>query len=93
MIKCINDADLQNVSLSNKDNFVKLKYMNVGFSATAAFAALRKSDLVTKKKVADFFLMLSLFCLYNRKKDWEEFSFLFCCSLRFNIGPERNDFS
>ena len=55
MIKCINGADLKNVNLSNKDNFMKSKDMNVGFSTTAAIVDLRKKDLVAKKQIAYFF--------------------------------------
>ena len=60
MIKCINGADLKNAHLSNKDTFMKPKDMNLGFSITATTADLRKKVLVTKKQIADFFLMLSL---------------------------------
>ena len=42
MIKCINGADLKNVNLSNKDNFMKPNEMDVGFSTTAAIVDLRK---------------------------------------------------
>ena len=48
-IKCINGANLKNVGLSNKDNFIKSTDMNVGFSTTATMAELKK-DLVMKKK-------------------------------------------
>ena len=34
MIKCINVADLKNVDLSNKFNFMKPKDMNVSFSTS-----------------------------------------------------------
>ena len=34
MIKCISDADLKNVDLSNKNNFMKPKDMHVGFSTS-----------------------------------------------------------
>ena len=54
MIKCINGTDLKNVDLSNKGNFMKPKDLNVGI------AGLRKKDLVRKKQIADFFLILSL---------------------------------
>ena len=49
MIKCISDAELKNVNLSSKDNFMKPKNMNVCFSTTAAIVDLRKKDLVAKK--------------------------------------------
>ena len=49
-IKCINGANLKNVGLSNKDNFIKSTDMNVGFSTTATMAELIKKDLVMKKK-------------------------------------------
>ena len=49
MIKCINGANLKMVDLSNKDNFMKPKDMDVGFSTIAAIADLRKKDLVMKK--------------------------------------------
>ena len=55
MIKCINGTDVKITYLSNKDNFVEPKDMNVGFSTTAVIADLRKKDLVTKKQIADFF--------------------------------------
>ena len=42
MIKCINGADLKNVNLSNKDNFMKPNEMDVCFSTTAAIVDLRK---------------------------------------------------
>ena len=41
MIKCINVADLKNVDLSNKFNFMKPEDMNVGFS-TATILDLGK---------------------------------------------------
>ena len=41
IIKCINVADLKNVDLSNKFNFMKPKDMNVGFS-TATIVDLGK---------------------------------------------------
>ena len=50
MINWIHDADLINVNLSIKSNFIKPKDMNVGFSTVAAIVDLRKKDLVTKKK-------------------------------------------
>ena len=49
MIKCINGANLKNVNLSNKDNFMKSKDMNLSFSVTAAIVDLRKRDPVLKK--------------------------------------------
>ena len=61
MIKCINGADLKNVNLSNKDNFMKSKDMNVGFSTTAAIVDLRKKDLVAKKQIAYFFSDVNTF--------------------------------
>ena len=42
MVKCINGADLENVNLSSKDNFMKPNEMDVGFSTTAAIVDLRK---------------------------------------------------
>ena len=54
----LNVADVRNVDLSSKVGFMKSKNMNVGFSITAAFADLRKTDLVTKRQIALFFLML-----------------------------------
>ena len=60
MIKSVSGADLKNVNLSNEDNFMKPKDMTPGFSTTAAIADLRKKDLVAKKQIAHFFLMLSL---------------------------------
>ena len=82
MIKCIYGADLVNVNLSNKGNFIKPKDMNVGFSTTTAIVDLRKKDLLTKKQITDF-----LFDVITFLSD-----FLFSCSLCFNIWPERNDF-
>ena len=63
MINCINDADLINVNLSIKSNFIKPKDMNVGFSTAAAVVDLRKKDLVTKKKIADIFPDIIFFLL------------------------------
>ena len=40
MINCINDADLINVNLSIKSNFIKPEDMNVGFSTAAAVVDL-----------------------------------------------------
>ena len=60
MIKSVSGADLKNVNLSNEDNFMKPKDMTAGFSTTAAIEDLRKKDLVAKKQIAHFFLMLSL---------------------------------
>ena len=42
MINCINGANLININLSNKDNFMGPKDTNIGFSTTAAIADLRK---------------------------------------------------
>ena len=68
MINWIHDADLINVNLSIKSNFIKPKYMNVGFSTVAAIVDLRKKDLVTKKKIADCFPDINFFpSLLNRK--------------------------
>ena len=68
MIKCINFADLKIVDLSEKDNFIKPKDMNVGFSTTAAIADLRKENVVTKKQIAAFFWCYHFPRFLNRKK-------------------------
>ena len=68
MINWIHDADLIYVNMSIKSNFIKPKDMNVGFSTVAAFVDLSKKDLVTKKKIADFFPDIIFFpSLLNRK--------------------------
>ena len=71
MIKRINGADLKNVNLPNKDNFMKPKDMNVGFSTTAAIVDLRKKDLVTKKQIADFFSDVIIFLVSLIEKIFE----------------------
>ena len=71
MIKCINVADLKNVDLSSKDNFMKPKDMREGFSTTAAIVALRKKDLVTKKQIADFFFWCYHFHCFRSRKMFE----------------------
>ena len=84
MIKCINGADLKNVNLSNKDNFIKPKDMNVGFSTTAAVADLRKKDLLTKKQLADCFPDVITFLVSSIEKCLRGIRFLFQFSLYFN---------
>ena len=69
MINWIHDADLINVNLSIKSNFIKPKDMNVGFSTIAAIVDLRKKDLVTKKKIADFFPDIIFFPSFLNRKN------------------------
>ena len=52
--KCSTITELKNIYLTNKDNFLKAKDINLGFSARQCMTNLKKSDLISKKSLVSY---------------------------------------
>ena len=52
--KCSTITELKNIYLTNKDNFLKAKDINLGFRARQCMTKLKKSDLISKKSLVSY---------------------------------------